>query len=1083
MRKLILLFLCLVCGLSLQAQGVRHSYHGTIVDVDGIPLIGAAIMVNGNTSTGVITNFDGEFTIEASEGDILNVSCLGFAGQDIKTGSSELIDIVMLPDSEMLEQTVVVGYAPMRKSDFTGSIARMGANEIPASVAVAGQALVGKVAGVEVKQTSGAPGEGVKIRVRGVGSLSASNDPLYVIDGYPASEDVYLNSSDIESIDILKDAASAAIYGSRAASGVVLITTKRGRKGEKASITYDFNYGIQQLEHKVKLLNAAQFSDLYVDSRNNSYRMLATAAGVDWSPYDDNTVRSQKGFSLAQVGINPMFYDFSTASIRTPEYDTDWQDLLFSNAGTSRHNISIRGGSETVRYMASIGYLDQQGIISPSAHKRINARLNLDADINKYLSVSFSYSMYDAVNTKVQAEGRMINDGIIQSALMYLPNLPAYDAETGDYARSEMIRMRDEWGINFPENPLAIANELKIGEKTNRHNFNINIELKPIEDLTVSARLGSQWYSYRYNYFRPMSLGRDAMVAYSEELALYNIARSTSTMDIDRLGEFTASYKKGIGKHHFDALAGFTIQKKTYDRVGVEATGFSNDRIQEVTAHGPDPSDITLYSTNKAAWSMLSYLSRFNYAYDKKYTLTLSFRTDGSSRFGTANRWGYFPSVSGGWTLTEEPFMQPMARFMSARLRASWGVSGNNDIGNYDLIASISTGAYAIGNTAVPTSYEDSYADSGLGWETTRQTNLGADLGFLKDRVTLIANWYNSLTTDILYNYPISAISGSTSTKTNLSDAIIRNRGLDLQLDGRILQGEVNWKASFNATFNRNKVVDMGGLEDIISITERSTATHITTKDYPVGSFYGYKVIGVMSRTDFKNVLKDRDVYYSNGNSFPDGYVMQGPAVPSYALSDLSYGNTIYEDVNGDGVIDTEDKTIIGDAYPDLSGGLSTTVSWKGLELSAALTYSIGGEVVNFQSYYLNNMEGSANQFASVDRRYRSDEDPGYDNIPLAVRISTPNTSLKLSSYYVEDASFLRLSNVTLGYQFQEKLLEKLKVKALRVYASVDNAFTLTRYQGYNPEVSYKSSNLTPGFDWGCYPLARTWSIGLSVTL
>ena len=624
------------------AQPVRGGVvTGTVKTISGEPVIGASVIVL-ETNRGNVTGLEGDFSVEATPGQTLSVSFLGYNTQQIKVGSQTSFDITLTEDSKQISEVLVVGYTPMRKSDFTGSIASVKASELSATTPTVGQSLVGKVAGVEVHQTSGAPGDGVTIRVRGVNSLSASSAPLYVIDGYPASEDVFINPNDIESIDILKDAASAAIYGSRGASGVVLITTKRGKDGEAAKVSYDFSYGIQQLDHKVDLLNSTQFRDLLIDARNNSYRLRATAAGVSWSPYDDNTIRAAKGFSLAEVGIHPMFYDFTTRTPVTPQYDTDWQDELFSNAGIMRHNVSVIGGTKAIKYMASVGYMDQDGIIAPSNHNRINARINLDAQITKRLTASISYSMYDAKNTVVQAEGRMINDGVIQSALMYLPNLPAYE-ENGDYARSAMIRMKTDWGMNFPENPLAIANELDINEKMSRHNLNLNLVYEFLPDLKLSARLGQQWYNYRYFYYRPMSIGRDAAPAYSEELRSSNIARTTSTYDVDRLGEFTLSYKKKIGRHHIDALAGYTLQKKTYDRLGVEATGFADDRIHEVTGHGSNASDISLYSTRKAAWAMMSFLTRVNYSFDDRYTLTGSFRADGSSRFGIDSRWGYFP--------------------------------------------------------------------------------------------------------------------------------------------------------------------------------------------------------------------------------------------------------------------------------------------------------------------------------------------------------------------------------------------------------------------------------------------------------
>ena len=1064
------------------AQPVRGGVvTGTVKTISGEPVIGASVIVL-ETNRGNVTGLEGDFSVEATPGQTLSVSFLGYNTQQIKVGSQTSFDITLTEDSKQISEVLVVGYTPMRKSDFTGSIASVKASELSATTPTVGQSLVGKVAGVEVHQTSGAPGDGVTIRVRGVNSLSASSAPLYVIDGYPASEDVFINPNDIESIDILKDAASAAIYGSRGASGVVLITTKRGKDGEAAKVSYDFSYGIQQLDHKVDLLNSTQFRDLLIDARNNSYRLRATAAGVSWSPYDDNTIRAAKGFSLAEVGIHPMFYDFTTRTPVTPQYDTDWQDELFSNAGIMRHNVSVIGGTKAIKYMASVGYMDQDGIIAPSNHNRINARINLDAQITKRLTASISYSMYDAKNTVVQAEGRMINDGVIQSALMYLPNLPAYE-ENGDYARSAMIRMKTDWGMNFPENPLAIANELDINEKMSRHNLNLNLVYEFLPDLKLSARLGQQWYNYRYFYYRPMSIGRDAAPAYSEELRSSNIARTTSTYDVDRLGEFTLSYKKKIGRHHIDALAGYTLQKKTYDRLGVEATGFADDRIHEVTGHGSNASDISLYSTRKAAWAMMSFLTRVNYSFDDRYTLTGSFRADGSSRFGIDSRWGYFPSVSAGWTLSNEPFLKDALKDVaSIRLRASWGKSGNNDIGNYASLAGISSGSYAFGQTPVSTTDEGSFTDAALGWETTRQTNVGIDLGFFNGRLNVIGNWYNSISTDILYKYPISSISGATSTTTNMSGAKIRNRGFDVQLDARLLTGKVNWNFSTNISVNRNKVVSMGGLDDIISTTERSVGSHITKEGKPIGSFYGYQAVGIMSKADYANALLDRDVYIKNGNKFPEGYQLKGPAVASYALDNLSYGNAIWKDANGDGVITTDDKTIIGDAYPDFTGGFSTSLSWNGLDFSASFAYSYGGEVINFQDYYLYNMEGSGNQYSIVADRYISDAQPGRNNVPIASRISTTNTSLKLSSYYVEDASFFRCANITLGYTLPKRWTSKLHITSCRVYVSGDNLFTITPYRGYNPEVSYKSSNMMPGFDWGCYPLSRIYSVGLNLT-
>ncbi len=1058
---------------------------GIVLDANGEPLAGAGIVVKG-TMNGAIADIDGKFTINVNPEDILVASFIGYTSQEVTVGNQTNFRIVLQAETNLMDEVVVVGYSTMRKSDFTGSIANVKSEELPLTTPTVGQALAGKVAGVEVRQTSGAPGDGVTIRVRGVNSLSASSDPLYVIDGYPASEDVYINPNDIESIDILKDAASAAIYGSRGASGVVLITTKRGRDIGKAQVSYDGSFGIQQIDHHIDMLTADEFRDLHIEAKNNTYRMMATAAGVSWSPYDDNATRIAKGFGKQYVAIHPMFYDFTTQTPVEQKYNTDWQDELFSNAAMHRHNVAIRGGNKTLKYMASLGYQDQDGIISPSNHKRINARINLDAQVTKRLNAQVSYSFSDAKNKVVQAAGRMINDGIIQSALMYIPNLPAY-TEDGDYARSEMINMRnDNWGINMPENPLVIANELDINKGAVRHNINANISYEIIDGLKISARLGSQWNSSNYSYYRPMSVGANNMPAYSPDLKSRNVARTTFGQSVDRLGEFLLTYNKKFGKHHVDALAGYTLQRKTSSTVGIEAMGFADDRIHDVTAHGSEASDVTMYDTDRSAWSMMSYLARVNWSYDNRYTVTGTFRADGSSRFGFNNRWGYFPSISGGWSLSNEPFLKDaLDNIADIRIRASWGKSGNNNIGNYRNVANMSTGSNAFGNTAVITKYEGSFIDANIGWETTTQTNLGLDLDFFNNRLSLIGNWYNSISSDILYAAPLAAISGSTSTTTNMAGAKIRNRGFDLQLDARILKGIVNWSVSANVSVNRNKVLSLGGLDDIPSTALSSvgnTPAHITKEGYPIGSFYGYQVIGIMSEADYANALLDREVYLANGSQFPEGYELKGPAVGNYSLDNLSYGNIIWQDTNKDGVINADDKTIIGDAYPDFNGGFSTSLSWKGLDFNAAFTYSVGAEVINYQNYYLYNMEGSGNQFAIVNDRYHSDANPGKNNVPQASRAALTNTSLRLASYFVEDASYLRLSNVTLGYSLPSKWMDRIHVSKCRIYVSGDNLFTLTKYRGFNPEVSSQSSSLTPGFDWGCYPLSRIWSVGLNLT-
>lgn len=1059
-----------------QTDGEKRTVSGIILDKNGDPIIGASILVKGTTN-GTITDLDGKYNLaNVPENSTLEISYIGYKTQSLKATDKSLANITLHEDTEVLDEVVVVGYTPMRKSDFTGSLASVKANELSLSAATAGQALVGKVAGVQVMQTTGAPGQGVSIKVRGTNSLSASTDPLYVIDGYPASEDVYINPDDIETIDVLKDAASAAIYGSRGASGVVLITTKRGSSG-KAKITYDFQYSVQQVSKKIDLLDAYQFRDLVIEARNNTYRDKAEAAGVSWSPLDDNAIRSSKGFALSEIGISDLFFDFTTGKPVEPTYNTDWQDAIYSNAPMTRHNVSVTGGSDNIKYRFSLGYLNQDGIIAPSNHKRLNVRANVDANVTKRLKVGVNFSFEDVHERQVQADGRYINDGIVQSALLMFPQFPVYN-EDGSFAVGNQIAMKAD-GYQMVENPVALAYEIDARYKLYRMNFNTNITYDILKNLQFKANLGTQYNTNRYNYYRPSTIGQDGDMPNSESIKSRVKAIDKMNNDIDYLGEFTLNYKGEWNKHRLDVLGGYTMQKKTYDKVVVNATGFSDDRIHEITAHGPNASDISLDSdTRKAAWSMMSYLARVNYAFDDRYVITGTVRTDGSSRFGRENRWGWFPSISLGWTVSNEKFYKELlGESTSLRLRASWGLSGNNNIGNYEHTATMSSGGYPFGGGVESAYWQGSFRDAAVGWEKTSQYNAGFDLGLFNGRVNIIGNYYHSLSYDLLYDQPISAISGSTSVKTNLTDARVLNQGMDLQVDARILTGEFKWNVNANISVNRNKVLELGGINDLYVVSERNVVTHVTRSGLPIGSFYGYIQEGIISTADYEKILIDKGNLV-NG-AFPEGYQLVGPAVPDY--NNVHPGDVKWRDVDGNGRITEDDRDVIGDAYPDFTYGISTNMSYKNFDLSATFTGSQGAQVINFQKYYLYNMEGSGNQLASALDRWQSDENPGNGTVFRATRTSTPNISQRLSSYMVDDASYFRCSNITLGYNFPAKWMKKIGVESLRLYASVDNLFTITDYEGYNPEVDYKGDNLLPGFDWGVYPLARTYSVGLKL--
>ncbi len=1131
---------CMMCGggYLLNAQTERSVISGTVKSEAGEPLVGASVIVKGATTRGAIVDANGTYSISASEGETLVYDCLGFVPQEVKISVKTRIDIVMVEDSHFLEETIVVGYAPMRKSDFTGSIASVKNEELQKSTATVGQALVGRVAGVEVRQSNGAPGSGVNIRVRGVNSLTASTSPLYVVDGYPVSDDDFINPNDIESIEILKDAASAAIYGSRGASGVVLITTKRGKEGERATVTYDFSYGVQTLGRRVDLLNAREFAELYVEARNNSYWAYCQKGGVAYNAADDNATRVAKlkaagiNQGVDNIGLSPFFWDFSKNDYASTafKYDTDWQKEYFKSAGIMRHNVSVTGGGKNIRYMASVGYLDQDGIISPSGHKQINARINIDAKISKRLSMTANYSLTNTKTREVKTYGRSNGggegsegvDGATQGCLVAVPNFPAYNDGSltgteawavannngtqyasdwaayntkGTLARSWMNFFSKNWGINSSESPLVVAQDLPIKNTKTRHNVTFSATWEPIDGLKLKAQVGRLWYDQTYTKFRKNSIGAGSNIAYSSALETsshYAISRMMKNQDT--LGELTASYNHKWGDHRLDALVGFTVQDNTYNSVGIMATQFTDNRIPDISAT-VDTKSVQEYGVSRNEYNLLSYLSRVNYSYSDRYSLTGSFRADGSSRFGSKNKWGYFPSISAGWTFSNEPFLKDKLPGMTFRLRGSWGMSGNNNIGNYASIATIGTGTTAMGDSVTSTSYETAFVDATLSWETTRQTNVGLDLSFFNGRLNLIGNYYISNTSDVLYQLGIPSISGSTSTTTNLGDSKIQNKGFDIQLDARILEGPVTWTVGTNISVNRNKVLYLSeGVDEIYNTTMRSAQTHITKVGYPIGSFIAYRTDGIMTEADYQNVLKDREVFEANGKSFPSGYVLKGPAVPDYALEYLSPGNVIYHNTNGDYKITEADREIIGNPYPDFTGGFNTSVSFKNFDVAVGFTYSVGAQVINFNDYYCYNMEGSGNQYGVVRNRWKSDSQPGNGYVPRAFRHGNKNTGMKVSDRYIDDADYLRMSTASIGYNFPKKICEKLHIQGLRVYVNGDNLFTLTNYRGFNPEVDQyatggktvaetkSNANMMPGFDWGSYPIARVITGGFKLT-
>ncbi|WP_293783780.1 TonB-dependent receptor [uncultured Pedobacter sp.] len=1079
-RKLLLpLGLLAICNANAIAinhdEAVSAIYHkafatvsGTVTDQNNQPLPGVSVFEKETKKT-TVTDSNGRYSINVEEGAVLVFSYIGYDNQEVAVNGRQNINIVLKESSNTLNEVVAIGYQKIRKSDVTGAISSVKASEMNLTSPTVGQALVGKVAGVQVSQTSGAPYSGTKIRVRGIGSINASSDPLYVIDGYPAGNNVSINPEDIETIDILKDAASAAIYGSRASGGVVLITTKRGQDG-KGRFQYDVQGGFSQLAKKIKLLDANQFIQLLIDGRNNAYKDLVVNGGkLTWNDSmfsDNNATRISNVGNGSSVSIPADLYNFSTQQAIPATYDTDWQDELYRNAAFQRHNLSFSGGTKDIKYFLSGGYQNNNGIVTNTNQKVTNFRANIDGKVSERLRVGANISYTQNDNREVQ-EGRY-NLSPMMSALIYLPYLPARDAN-GNPIQFGMGALASQYGIQNPENPLATVEQLKITRKGSRSTYNANATYSILKGLDFKANLGTQTYNEKYDFYLPTSLSNGNNPPYSTAAITAANAIAQTLSQVDQLGEFTLNYNKTFGKHKIDVLGGYSAQKTTSDLIRISATGFQNDKIGEITDKGAEAGFLTLITdgankTAKATNTLLSYFGRFSYNYGGKYFLTGSFRRDGSSRFGPLNKYGNFPSIAAGWNLSEEDFYNSfLGEQSTVKLRASWGLSGNNNIPNYRTAQEMSApGGVVFGNAVSTAIWPNAIQDSKLGWESTSQYNFGADVSLFKNRLNIIANYYLSYSYNLLFNQPISAVSGASSILTNLADSKIRNKGFDIQLDGRIIQNQdFTLGLSGNIAVNHNKVLNMGGASTIYTAgAERSYITHVTQEGQPVGMFYGFKVLGRVTADNL------------------------GKVAPSASSTNpAKIGDLYFQDTDGNGIVNDADKTVIGTPYPKFTYGFALNTSYKTFDLRASFNGSYGNQVLDGQDYYLYNFEGSGNQYADVANRYRNEANPGSGLNYRASRAGTQSNSTRLSSFYIQDGSYFRCTNITLGYSFPKQLANTLKVSNIRVYASVDNAFTITDYKGYNPEVDYSAgNNLAPGVDYGNYPLARTYNLGIKLT-
>lgn len=1062
------LFSCLVLmflSISMMAQKVPVS--GTVSDQTG-PVIGASVIEKGTTN-GTMTDNDGHFTLTVSKGAVIEISSIGYKTQEITVGAQTNFTVTLSEDNEFLDEVVVVGYGSMKKSDLAGASVSMKESDLKGSIISSlDQSLQGRAAGVTAVTTSGAPGSSSSIRVRGQATINANAEPLYVIDGVivqgggntgadfglgdalgngkvstisPLST---INPADIVSMEILKDASATAIYGAQGANGVVLITTKHGKSGE-AKFSYDGMVAMSRQAVRLNMMNLREYAQYYNER-------IEEGDIYETNPYYATPSLLGKG--------------------------TNWQDEIFRTAWQHQHQLSAQGGSDKVQYYVSGSYMDQQGTIIGSNFNRFSVRTNLDAQLKKWLKLGVN-ATYAITNDNLKLADS--NQGLIYYSLTTIPDIPVYDVN-GNY--SSTIRE----GYTSP-NPVALAMMDEILLKRKKLSGNIYAELTPIKHITWRTELGFDMGESDANRYKPM-------------VDLGGWVRSQNSISYQKNSNYFwqlknyLTYANQWGKHSVTAMVGQECWESRWNYLSGSNTDLPSDEVHNVALATGTPS----ISSGFGSSAMASFFTRETYNYGDRYLGTYTYRYDGSSNFGPKNRWAGFHSVALAWRFSNEKFFEPVKKVIdNGKLRLGWGQTGNSSIGSYAWGAAITRMPSALGMGFRPSNIPN----TSIRWESQEQYNVGLDLGFFNGRLNLTVDAYYKKSDDMLMSMQLPSYMGTQGNGSSKLQApngnygSIENKGLEITLDAHPVQlKNFSWDSNFQISFNKNKLLSLSDTENatLVGYGQGDDVVCVSEIGKPLYNFYGYKVEGV---------YKDLDD-------------IQNSAKPAKYPSDgvFSRGNTVwvgdikYKDVDENGIIDERDRTDIGSPLPKFTFGWTNTFRYKNLDLSIFLNGSYGNKVMNYNSLTLTHMNSTwTNQLQSVvSKRARlepidptivyADGSKWFDHIDN-VRVKNPGTKIphtsindpndndRISDRYVEDGSFLRIKNITLGYTFPKALLNKAKIENLRVYVNIQNLYTFTKYTGYDPEVgasTQDSSGLTYGLDNGRYPSPAMYSFGLNIT-
>lgn len=1045
----------------IQKQERQKAISGIVRDAQtGETLPAVNVFVKG-TSIGTSTNVDGEFELTVpDDAETLVFQFVGFKPQEVQIGDETYFEIQMETDVYAFEDVVVVGYGTQQRTEVTGSVSSVRTEEIQnVPTSSFENALQGRMAGVNVAESTGEPGATPQILIRGTGSISAGNDPLYVVDGVPISKSTNLvasigsqrasfqppkanplatiNTSDIESIEVLKDASAAAIYGSRGSNGVILITTKKGKSGAP-QVSFDSYVGTSSVFNEPDLMNAEEVIQYTKDSRNNNYlqdiALGTTPANPNYDP-DTNAGRPNVGNYL----IPEQYVNWDGT-------DTNWLDLIFSPALMQNYDLSVSGGTDVTRYFLSAGYLNQEGVLDGSAFDRYSIKLNLTQNLSDKFTMGTSINAALTQHDRLPANAPYFGSppGIVYSAMVHSPVVKPYNADGTINQLDNQSYLGG--GTTSASNPLAIMEYISEDIKNNRVFGNLYGNYEFNENLTFKSLVGYDLNNFKQSFYRGTKF------LYRTQTSPQPYAQSSSGDSFNWLWENTVNYTKTLGEDHdINAIVGYTAQKQTDERSVIVSQNFTDDQVKTVNG-----GIVTGGDEVKEEWSLASALARVNYVYKGRYLFTGTVRADRSSRFGSENQTGVFPSFSIGWRATQESFLADQDMFNELKFRGSYGVTGNFEIPNYGSVGLLGEANYPFGGSETIGIAPITIGNDELTWETTYQVNLGLDYALIQNRIYGSIDVYNSTTKDLLLFVNVPASTGFETALTNIGE--VENKGIEFAITSRNFSGEFQWATDFNIAANRNKVVKLGPEGDPILSSGAAGNRHITRIGDPIGSYYGYVVEGI-----YQNQAEI--------NSAPNDLLAPDPQP----------GDFRFKDVNGDGVINEEDRTVIGSYHPDFTYGITNRFNFKGFDLSIFLQGVKGREVLNLTSRHLLNGEANFNSYAALNDRWISESDPGNGEHPRADRNSAAHgNNNRISSYQVQDGSYLKVKNITFGYNFSQELISGL-FRSARVYVSATNVAIITDYIGFNPEVSLQTNSLTPGEDYGAYPLSRTIQFGINL--